>query len=408
MARLRHEGRKAVGGVVESLEERKLLAGAALSAATGLLNVVGRNVNDSILVAQDSSVNGKIYVTFNGVKTGFAKSAVKQIVVKGQGGNDKVTVKGAAFRVSKITVFGGLGNDTIAGGGNAETLLGEAGNDVVIGGSGNDIIKGGADDDYVEGGVGNDKLSGEAGADLMYGDSGNDVLSGGDGNDTLGGDDEDHLVGPGASAAAVKGNDKLVGGAGDDWLLGGLFMAFGAPSQQELADDNGKDTMTGGPGADIIDARGVTATGDFRSDVVTDKENGVDFVPATDHQAVTHEGLAIHSHVVVTIQVKRGSTYTNVPLYSGIGLYGANDFAFLHTHAADGVVHFETGNASQTWTLREFFENWGVSVDSDHMGRHRGPVTVTIDGVAAAAGIDAVMPNHTGATPYPQVVVRVG
>lgn len=89
---------------------------------------------------------------------------------------------------------------------------------------GNDVVTGSADADIINGNRNNDTISGLGGDDTLFGGQGNDVLNGGDGNDILFGD---------------LGRDILTGGSGRDTFL----------------------LRSGGGG-----------------DVVTDFENGVDFL----------------------------------------------------------------------------------------------------------------------------------
>jgi len=89
---------------------------------------------------------------------------------------------------------------------------------------GNDVITGSADADIINGNRSDDQISGLGGDDTLFGGAGNDVLKGDEGNDLL----------------------------------------FG---------DLGNNTLTGGPGSDTLILRPSGG-----GDVVTDFENGVDFL----------------------------------------------------------------------------------------------------------------------------------
>src|SRR3954470_2350506 len=159
---------------IEELEPRQLLAA---SISGDILTVAGTNKADNISV----KVKGSQIVTKIGNTTkNFNKSAVKQLIVNGNNGNDKISVTGG---IPNVVLNGGGGNDRILGSGGA---------------------------DFISGGAGNDFLNGRKGNDQIYGDDGNDELHGAAGDDTVGGDDEDNLTANTGSA----GTDKLFGEAG--------------------------------------------------------------------------------------------------------------------------------------------------------------------------------------------------
>ena len=52
---------------------------------------------------------------------------------------------------------------------------------------------------------------------------------------------------------------------------------------------------------------------------------------------------------------------------------------WLHTHAADGIVHIESPTP-RTYTLGEFFDVWGQPLDRSRVGPARGAVTALFNG----------------------------
>lgn len=54
-------------------------------------------------------------------------------------------------------------------------------------------------------------------------------------------------------------------------------------------------------------------------------------------------------------------------------------FAWLHTHAADGIIHIESP-VRRTCTLGNFFDVWGQPLSKSRVGPARGPVTAYLDG----------------------------
>jgi len=54
-------------------------------------------------------------------------------------------------------------------------------------------------------------------------------------------------------------------------------------------------------------------------------------------------------------------------------------FYWLHTHAADGIIHIESPSV-KVYTLGNFFDIWRQPLDSNRVGPARGPVTVFLNG----------------------------
>ena len=68
-----------------------------------------------------------------------------------------------------ITLFGGLGKDTIHGGKGNDILRGGFDDDALFGDDGDDTVWGGAGNDSLDAGAGNDKLGGILGTNKMIG-----------------------------------------------------------------------------------------------------------------------------------------------------------------------------------------------------------------------------------------------
>jgi hypothetical protein len=96
----------------------------------------------------------------------------------------------------------------------------------------------------------------------------------------------------------------------------------------------------------------------------------------------------VHAHLTVFVNGKPRA----VPLGIGIGTprrinrtadgrfaAGGSCFSFLHTHAADGVIHIEAPG-EVTFKLGQFFELWGQRLDRTHLGDHRGRVVAHVNG----------------------------
>jgi len=322
---------------IEELESRQLLA---VTFTGGVLTVAGGNKADNISIkAAGSSVVVKLN---NSTKT-FTRSAVKQLVVNGNGGNDKINVAGA---FNDCSINGGGGNDKINGGG---------GGDEISGGGGNDVIKG------------------RGGDDQFYGDGGDDNLSGGAGNDTLGGDVND-MLSETDNPNTNPGNDTLNGGAGDDWLLGG--------TESDLHDDpNGSDVMTGGAGVDVVDIRGrnsddlETGAGDTITDT-TDTSNIIPVHDVTGPFSGNEADYSHHKHAFIKIMIN--GKLMLIP--SRVGEFFGEPT--VHTHdnptpldVRGYLLHFHntdtSGGTARVFTLGDFFEHWGISLSSKNIGRFR-------------------------------------
>jgi hypothetical protein len=103
----------------------------------------------------------------------------------------------------------------------------------------------------------------------------------------------------------------------------------------------------------------------------------------------TSEQVLFHIHAHLTIFVN--GTPRQVP--AGIGIPGARAqntpqgpfigsgkcFYWLHTHAADGIIHTESP-VHRTYTLGDFFDEWGQPLAPDQVGPAKGHVTAIYNG----------------------------
>ena len=51
-------------------------------------------------------------------------------------------------------------------------------------------------------------------------------------------------------------------------------------------------------------------------------------------------------------------------------------FYWLHVHADDGILHIESPSTSDTFTLGQFFDEWGIPLSTTQVGPATGKVTV--------------------------------
>jgi hypothetical protein len=104
----------------------------------------------------------------------------------------------------------------------------------------------------------------------------------------------------------------------------------------------------------------------------------------TSEQVLFH----IHAHLVIVVrgvaqQVPAGigiaPPYQVASTARGAFIAGASCFMWLHTHAADGLIHTESPIA-RTYTLGDFFDIWGQPLDRRQVGPAHGRVTALFDG----------------------------
>jgi len=136
---------------------------------------------------------------------------------------------------------------------------------------------------------------------------------------------------------------------------------------------------TGPEGEPIPRARALAAAGSLRPGQTVD---GI--------QCQTSEQLVYHIHVHLTVFVD--GQPRQIPYGIGIGppvqVHGTPTgpfassgtcFSWLHTHAADGIVHIESPT-QRIYTLGDFFDVWGKTLTSREVAGARGRVVAFIDG----------------------------
>jgi hypothetical protein len=126
----------------------------------------------------------------------------------------------------------------------------------------------------------------------------------------------------------------------------------------------------------------------------------------------TSEQTLFHIHAHLTIFVN--GVARQVP--AAIGIPGAvaqqtsagpfigsgTCFYWLHTHAADGIVHIESP-VQRTYTLGDFFDEWGQPLGPDQVGPAKGHVTVIYNGKAFEGN-----PRSVPLTAHAQIQLEVG
>ena len=127
---------------------------------------------------------------------------------------------------------------------------------------------------------------------------------------------------------------------------------------------------------------------------------------ATTEQRVFH----IHAHLTIVVH----GAARQVP--AAIGIPGAHAegtqqgpiissgtcFYWLHTHAADGIIHIESP-VHRTFTLGDFFDEWGQPLGPSQVGPVTGPVTALYNGQVYQGN-----PRDIPLTAHAQIQLEVG
>ncbi len=103
-------------------------------------------------------------------------------------------------------------------------------------------------------------------------------------------------------------------------------------------------------------------------------------------QCQAGEQTVVHVHTHLTIFVNGKARV--IPY--GIGIPGfqavstpqgpfvetGSCFYWLHVHANDGIIHIESPSTTDTFTLGQFFDEWGIPLSTTQVGSATGQVTV--------------------------------
>jgi hypothetical protein len=119
----------------------------------------------------------------------------------------------------------------------------------------------------------------------------------------------------------------------------------------------------------------------------------------------------IHAHLTIFIrgvarQVAAGigiaPPYQGAATRRGAFVAGGSCFMWLHTHAADGIIHTESP-VKRTYTLGEFFDIWGQPLNRNRVGLAQGPVTALFNGRAFSGN-----PREIPLLAHAQIQLEVG
>jgi hypothetical protein len=209
-------------------------------------------------------------------------------------------------------------------------------------------------------------------------------------------------------AAAATGLAVLGGAAA---AIGGASRASQVatvpPSQLASLASLGKLTPAGAPGAfgpeevPIPDAPQLAGTGSASAGSTVD---GIHCLGA--EQVLFH----IHAHLTVFVngaprRIPYGIGIPGAqvsPIPAGPYVAGGSCFYWLHTHAADGIIHIESP-VQRTYTLGNFFDVWGEKLNPTQVGPTSGPVTALYNGQVFRGS-----PRDIPLTKHAQIQLEVG
>jgi hypothetical protein len=135
-------------------------------------------------------------------------------------------------------------------------------------------------------------------------------------------------------------------------------------------------------------------------------------------QCQTNEQLVLHVHTHLTIFVNGKAQV--IPY--GIGIPGfqavstaqgpfvqtGSCFYWLHVHANDGIIHIESPSTSESFTLGQFFNEWGIPLSKTQVGPATGNVTVFFTSPGKPAKLYTGNPNNIPLGDHYQIQLNVG
>jgi hypothetical protein len=104
--------------------------------------------------------------------------------------------------------------------------------------------------------------------------------------------------------------------------------------------------------------------------------------------AIEELAFHVHAHLAIFVSGRQrrvpagvgiGAPRTVVPAPGGAFVAGGACFSWLHTHAADGIIHIESP-VQRAFTLGEFFDVWKQPLGRRRVGSKTGRVTAFLDG----------------------------
>jgi hypothetical protein len=129
-------------------------------------------------------------------------------------------------------------------------------------------------------------------------------------------------------------------------------------------------------------------------------------------KTVTH----VHTHLTIFVNGKARVIPYGVGIPGDQPVQTANGpfvetgscFYWLHTHAEDGILHVESPSTTETFTLGQFFAEWGIPLSSTQVGPASGKLTVFFTAPGKKVGIYKGNPANLPLGSHYQIQIDVG
>jgi hypothetical protein len=129
-------------------------------------------------------------------------------------------------------------------------------------------------------------------------------------------------------------------------------------------------------------------------------------------KTVTH----VHTHLTIFVDGKARVIPYGVGIPGNQAVQTANGpfvetgscFYWLHTHAEDGIIHVESPSTAETFTLGQFFAEWGIPLSSTQVGPVTGKLTVFFTAPGRKVGIYKGDPANLPLGSHYQIQIDVG
>jgi len=175
-------------------------------------------------------------------------------------------------------------------------------------------------------------------------------------------------VGVTVSGGNGSGGSQVVGNAADYLPLSTLGTLTAAPAAGALGPEN-----VPIPSTPVLAGTSAATTGQTIDGIGCQ----------TSEQTVFH----IHTHLTIFVngQQRQVPPAIGIPgavaqqTSAGPFIGSGTCFYWLHTHAADGIIHIESP-VQRTYTLGEFFDEWGQPLGPGQVGPAKGTVTAIVNG----------------------------
>ena len=135
-------------------------------------------------------------------------------------------------------------------------------------------------------------------------------------------------------------------------------------------------------------------------------------------QCQAGEQTVVHVHTHLTIFVNGKAQVIpygiGIPGFQAVQTAGGpfvetgSCFYWLHVHAYDGIIHIESPSTTQTFTLGQFFDEWGIPLSSTQVGPATGKVTVFFTSPGKQPGLYTGDPRNLPLGDHYQIQLDVG